>query len=156
MSVEAIKRKVETLQSSVATMVITTMREDNLPTLGYLPFIIENDELYIFTSTLAEHGANLKAGRDASVMFIEDEADAKKISARTRAIFQTDYELVEKGDCQTVIDRFVNEVDESYEVLAMMADFSIYKLSLKDGRYVQGFGAAFSQDENGDWQHLKF
>ena len=148
---DKISKRVDTLMDKVNSFIITTYGDGIKTALGYLPFIIHDGEMYVFTSTLTEHGANLEKGAEVSIMFIEDEQDASKIPARIRATFDVDYVAVKNEE---VIDRLEAEVDENYAMMRQLSDFTLYKFTRKNGRYVQGFGAAFLQDDAGQWGHM--
>ena len=150
MANKKVKDRVDALIERMNTFIITTYGDGIKTALGYLPFVVHNDEVYVFPSTLAEHGTNLAKGANATVMFIEDEHTAAKLPARLRGIFEIEYEAVENDE---VLDKMEVEIDGDYAIMRHLSDFTLYKITMKNGRYIQGFGAAYLQDENGDWKH---
>ena len=149
-----IDKKVNQLINSLKSLIITSLKEDGSLSMGYLPFVRKDNKLYVFTSNLAEHGANLEAGRQASIMFIEDEQNTQTITIRKRAMFAIDYHVVAMEQGQEIIDLFQTTHGEVYAMLKQMSDFTLYVIELKNGRFVQGYGAAFLQNDQGIWEHL--
>ncbi len=147
-----ISQKVDNLIDSMQSCIITLSKADGSLCLGYLPFIRQGQDFYVFASSLSEHGASLAAGCQASLMFIEDEQQAKSITIRQRAMFDIDYKPIPTDP--KILDLFQSQRDEIYAMLQKMSDFSLYLLHLKNGRLVQGFGAAFVQNADGIWEHL--
>ena len=149
---DEIQKKVDTLIGSVKSFIITTYGDGINTSLGYLPFVKEGDKYYVYASEMTEHGRNLIDGADAKVMFVEDETDAKLIPARTRATFDATAKVIEERE--DIIERLINEVDESYQIMyEQLEDFAMYEMTLSNGRFVHGFGAAFRQGDNGEWLH---
>ena len=149
-----ISEKVDELIASLNSFIITSLKEDGLPSIGYLPFVRQGCHFYVFTSSLSEHGKNLAKGCQASIMFIEDEQNANTITIRKRAMFDIDYQWIPTEKGQEIIDLFQSRHDEIYALLRQMSDFALYQIHLKNGRFVQGYGSAFTQNATGNWEHL--
>ncbi|MGB6020618.1 MAG: pyridoxamine 5'-phosphate oxidase family protein, partial [Sulfurimonadaceae bacterium] len=76
------------------SVVIGTISEEALPFSSYAPFLHRDHRLYIFISDIATHSQNLKANKNASLLFIEDESKADNIFARKRISLQCTSTLI--------------------------------------------------------------
>ena len=86
-----LKRIFEEFLKGFNSLCISTVDEEDWPSISYAPFVVdENRSYYVFLSDLAKHTSCLRESGKASVMFIEDEVTSKQIFARTRVVFQCD------------------------------------------------------------------
>lgn len=140
----------ELLQKQKTTF-IATIDENNFPQASYAPFVIKEDKIYIYISSIAEHYKNLEQNGKISLMIIEDESDSKILFARKRVSFNGTAKKVE-----SVSDDILAQFDENHtksmmDVLKTM-DFSFFEVSISKGRLVEGFGKAFDlKYVNGEW-----
>lgn len=131
--------------NSFKTVVISSVL-DGQAISSYSPFIKENDEFYICISSVADHYHSIKQNPDKiSLLFIQDEKDAKSLFARVRVSFEAKAEFIS----DSVRDEFISKFESAFaneSALAFikeMKDFYIVKLTPTKGRYVKGFGAAY-------------
>ncbi len=99
---------------------------------------------------MAKHTKNLADGRKASVMFIEDESATKQIYARERLTLEASASQVERDS--EVWNAAIAELKETHgkvvNIISDMGDFILIALNPLKGSYVNGFGSAYSVDEN--------
>lgn len=129
------------------TLMLSTVSESGAPDLSYAPFI--RDQVgcfYILISELASHTVNLLAKPHASVMIIRPEAESSNLFARERAIFNCSARKVDRHEAiysdrlTTLQDKFGDVVT----VLRSLADFHLMALCPQNGRYIVGFGQAYT------------
>jgi len=129
------------------TVMLATVNEDGTPNVSYAPFVI--DELlnvYIFVSEIVERTQNLMSNGKASLLFIEDEQDAKYIFARRRATMQAKAEVLSSEEVNS--PKFKAMFEEKFGdfvnlELAGKSDFRLIKLVPYEGGLTKGFGLAF-------------
>lgn len=138
------------LQALIAaqqTLLLSTASATGIPDISYAPFV--RDEAGSFTiliSELATHTGNLMANPRASAMFIRPESVSNNLFARERAIFDcTVKEIDLSNDCySTQLMALQEQFGEIVEVLHSLSDFHLFALTPVSGRYVAGFGQAFT------------
>jgi hypothetical protein len=115
------------------------------------PFARDGNAFYILISTVAQHGKNLLATQDVSLLFAEDESTCVQPFARKRITIEASVEEVARDTngfdvgITLLKNRFDNELVEN---LAKMGDFHLFALSAQSGSAVMGFGQAYRLDGN--------
>ncbi|MFT4768617.1 MAG: putative heme iron utilization protein [Glaciecola sp.] len=128
------------------TLQLATLGEDGAPHASYAPFAVANDRLYIVLSDIAVHGLNLLNNPKASILIIEDEDSAEEYFARIRVNYQVSATQLATdspaGD--TALSHLEKRFGERPRRLSELADFRLFSLSPIQGRYVKGFGRAYT------------
>lgn len=136
----------ETFAQQFNSVIISTINRNSIPNASYTPFVMdEAKNIYIYVSGLATHTQNLKVNPLVSVLFIDDESQTQEIFARRRLSFDCTATLMER-DTQTwnhIVDQFHERFGEIIPVLRGLADFQIFCLTPRAGRFVIGFGRAY-------------
>lgn len=133
------------------SLFLSTVNDKGQPHASYAPFVIDADRsFYIYVSGLSAHTANLKQSGQASILLIEDEAQATQIFARCRLNYDCQVKALERGkqDWLAIADQFEARFGEIITMLKGLADFQIFQLTPQKGRFVVGFGAAYAVDDN--------
>ncbi|MBV6623380.1 MAG: pyridoxamine 5'-phosphate oxidase family protein [Rivularia sp. (in: Bacteria)] len=128
------------------SLIISTVNKEGIPNGSYTPFVIdESKNIYIYVSGLSTHTQNLNVNQKASVLFIEDEAQAPQIFARRRLDYDCTATLIERetNEWKQVVNDFAERFGEIIEMLRGLGDFRIFKLTPYKGRFVIGFGQAY-------------
>jgi putative heme iron utilization protein len=125
---------------------LATLLEDGSPYASYAPFAIGEDCLYVLLSEIAVHGSNLQRDPRASVLIVEDEDTAGELFARIRVNYAMDVEFLDHGsdDWQAGLEQLVDRHGERPLNLSNLQDFKMFCLRPTSGRYVKGFGRAFT------------
>jgi putative heme iron utilization protein len=146
---QAASQAYQALLNQARSLVLATTNPDGSPLASYTPFIAnEQRQFYIFTSQLAAHTRNLERTGQASVMLIEDEAEAAQIFARQRVTFQCQAELVARDsqDGEKVLGQYEARFGKMVGLLRSLPDFQLFKLQPLSGSLVLGFGQAYELD----------
>lgn len=142
--------KVNELIEKSKSVILGTIDEEGNPNSSYAPYARIGNKLYILVSFMSRHTKNLRDMKKASVMFIEEEADAKQIYARTRLTIDAVTSQIERGT--PVWEMGVQKLREAHgkilDVLTGLEDFIMIELKPVKGSYVNGFGSAYFVDEN--------
>jgi heme iron utilization protein len=144
---EIAQAEYEIFPQELESIIISTVSEEGIPNTSYAPFVIDDAKnIYIYVSGLAIHTQNLDANPHVSVLFIEDEAKSKQIFARRRLSFDCTATLIERESdaWNQIVEQFQGRFGEIIEVLRGLADFRIFQLTPSAGRFVIGFGTAYS------------
>ncbi|GHC13151.1 HugZ family protein [Cerasicoccus arenae] len=145
------------LIANTRSLMLATAGKSPTPESSYVPYIRdEQGAFYIFVSEMARHTINLRGGNPASIMIIEDEADAVQIFARRRATFTCQPEEIARDseECTMRLDAFRARFGGMIDTLAGMSDFHLIKLTPTSGRVVLGFAAAFRVTGD-NWDQLE-
>ncbi len=128
------------------SVVIGSLDSQGCPFSSYAPFVHHDRRFYIFISDIASHAQNLRRSNKASLLFIEDEAEAANIFARKRISLQCRAALIPR-DAETfapVMAKFGEKFGgEMISMLMKMADFNLYELTTIGGEATFGFGEAY-------------
>jgi putative heme iron utilization protein len=125
---------------------IASLGEDGVPFASYAPFARDDDSLYVILSDIAIHGRNLIREARASVLVIEDEDTAGELYARIRVSYQVKAEELEVGSdaWEHGVALLEERLGERPRNLSKLADFRLFRLRPQSGRYVKGFGKAYT------------
>jgi len=139
-----------TLRSTVQSVLLSTVGEDNEPHTGYTPFVFDQaagreHHLIIFVSQLAVHTRDLLKNKNVSAMLIADESSSDQIFARTRATYQCHAEVIDKSDVEyeNLLDSMQTGQGKMISLLRTLPDFVLFRLIPLRGQFTMGFGQAF-------------
>lgn len=145
--------ELQELFASQQTLLLSTASASGVPDLSYAPFVRDQAGcFYIFVSELAGHTANLLNNPKASVMFIRPESESRNLFARERAVFHCTVKELKRDEptYTTQLLALQDEFGEVVGVLRSLSDFHLFALCPESGRYVAGFGRAYTINvENG-------
>jgi putative heme iron utilization protein len=125
---------------------LATLGSDGLPFASYAPFAIDGESLSVILSDIAIHGLNLKARPEASILIIEDEDTATELFARKRLAYNVIAEAPKPGDIEwkKAVEALEHAHGTRPRQLSELEDFQVFRLTPSSGRFVTGFGRAYS------------
>ena len=128
------------------SLLLATCDDEKNPEASYAPYVVREDNYYVFLSELARHTGNLLANPRCSVLFLESEADAKLIFARRRLTVQCEVTEVPRGTPKFTegMQDFRQRFGDFFSNLERMADFHLFRLAPKEASYVTGFAKAYT------------
>lgn len=138
-----------TLIAKHQSLLLSTTSTTNTPEISYAPYVRDQPGVfYIYISELASHTINLLANPQASIMFIQDESEAKNQFARERVIFQCTAVQVDRSSPQfhAKLAALQEKFGDTVALLRSLSDFHLFELSAINGRYIAGFGKAYNID----------
>ena len=148
---EDFTRRYHELIASQQTLLLSTASVAGVPDISYAPFVRDHAGLfYIFVSEMAGHTANLLNNPQASILFIRPESECRNLFARERAVLSCSVKEILRDDeifidlLQALQDKF----GEVVNVLRSLSDFHLFALHPESGRFVIGFGRAFTVNVN--------
>ncbi|MDG9670781.1 pyridoxamine 5'-phosphate oxidase family protein [Hahella sp. CR1] len=143
---ESLRTEIEALIERFKTVQFACVNENNEPLASYAPFVKQDGDFYIYVSALAPHTACLKTTPVASLLFIEEEQASRNLFARLRLILRCAVLEVSRDsqDYEAMLDRFADKFGPTIAMLRQLPDFSLLRLEITSGRFVKGFGAAYT------------
>lgn len=141
------EKALQKLLVSQQTLLLSTASATGIPGISYAPFVRDGSGcFYILISELAAHTENLFANPRASVMFVRPEPESDNLFARERAIFDCSVKEIDRSDdiYPTHLTALQNQFGEIVGVLRALSDFHLFALCPESGRYVAGFGQAYT------------
>lgn len=125
---------------------LATLADDGFPYASYAPFARDDRSFFVLLSDIALHGVNLKQHTKASVLVIEDEGASEELYARVRVGYQVNAEELPVNSSQWLrgIECLAERHGERPRKLAELSDFRLFRLIPTRGRYVKGFGKAYT------------
>jgi len=125
---------------------LASLQADGSPYASYAPFAIGEDCLYVLLSEIAGHANNLQRDPRASVLVVEDEDSAGELFARIRVNYSVSAQLLapESEAWQEALGHLVARLGQRPLNLSKLQDFKMFRLVPKGGRYVKGFGRAYT------------
>lgn len=131
--------------NSFKSVFISSLNKDACCVASYAPFVRIKDEIFIMVSEMAEHFISIKTNpTQVSLMFLQDENEARTIFARKRISFKANATFInERRD--EIFSLFGQKFQEesALGLIERFKDFHIIKFNLGKGRFVKGFGAAY-------------
>jgi heme iron utilization protein len=155
---EGYTKRYHELIASQQTLLLSTASVAGVPDISYAPFVLDQAGLfYIFVSEMAGHTANLQNNPQASILFIQPESECRNLFARERAVLSCSVKEIQRED-EIFIDRLqalLDKFGEVVNVLHSLSDFHLFALRPEIGRFVIGFGRAFTINMNdGTLRHI--
>ena len=153
-----ITKRYQELMASQQTLLLSTASANGVPDISYAPFVRDDAGVfYIYVSEMACHTVNLLNKPQASILFIRPESESPNLFARERAVLSCGVTEIIRDDAiyadriQALQDKF----GEVVSVLRSLSDFHLFALRPENGRYVIGFGRAFSINvSDGSLRHI--
>ncbi len=136
------------LIDSQHTLLLATSSDNGDADISYAPYLHFENVFYVYVSQLAKHTGNMLHSQQASVMFIQPEAEAANLFARQRLVFNCRVAEISQDDAlySQVLDAMHDRFGEVIGLLRSLSDFHLLALTPLQGQYVAGFGQAFSVD----------
>jgi|GEM_PF-265758 len=150
MDLNVLKENYQQLVGGMKSIFLSTIGLDGSPFLSYAPFVEHEGKVYIYLSRIAEHYQNMENNPAVDVMLVADESATKNIFARERARFKGQAANVGNEGFEDVFAKFEEKFGAPTFKMLRTLDFSLFELTLANGRYVIGFGQAFDVDFAGE------
>lgn len=127
------------------TVILGTLSPNMESEASYAPYIRRGGRFYIYVSELAKHTHNLLENNQLTLLFIEDEQNAKNIFARKRATIKAQARHIdrESGEWNDVMDQYGETLGETAQNLRALHDFHLFELNPIKANYVRGFAQAY-------------
>lgn len=155
---EAIKQEIAEFAKEFGSGVLASLSPSGEALATYAPVIHSEGRFYIYISEVAEHYASIRANpSNIELMFLEDESKAKSVILRKRLRYRVSARFVDRGSAEfeSVFARFVEQSGGGgIKSIKAMQDFHLIELTAGSGRYVKGFGQAYSIASNGEISYL--
>jgi len=134
------------INSRKSLQIASLMADGETPYASYAPFALDQTCLYVLISEIAIHAINLATHPKASVMIIEDEDSAKELFARKRVSYQVSATHIapDQAEWEHGINLLTHRHGQRIGNLSQLTDFKLFRLTPEAGRYVKGFGRAFT------------
>ena len=136
------------LHTQCQSLQLATVDASGDPDASYAPYVQVAGNYYIFVSQLAAHTQNLLAQKQASIMLIQAEQDAKNPFARMR--YTSVCEVTDIARTEPLFNEIIESMQERFgsiiELLTSLGDFHLLQLQPTSGRLVMGFGKAVKLD----------
>lgn len=141
--------------SEFGSVILGTTNAEDEPNVTYAPYLRYKNKNYIYISEIGVHYDNLKNNGKLELLFLEDEAKAKAVTARQRVRFKARPVFLERnGEFGEIMDAFVEKAGATMKIMRDMTDFHLAELIFLEGSFVKGFGQAYSISENGVMEQL--
>jgi putative heme iron utilization protein len=118
---------------------------DGVPFAGLLPFVPIADyaAVLVHASRISKHGAALAAGGRAGILLHEQDGPDKDPLQIKRATFDCDVRGYERKGEEWIAGRelYLQRFPDS-RITFNLGDFTLYRLTFREGLYVGGFGRA--------------
>jgi putative heme iron utilization protein len=150
------KETADAFRRNLRTVILGTCSAEGEPDASVSPAWLDADgSILVYVSSLALHTRNLLQTRRASVLVIEDEANATQVLARRRLTLVCRAEPVPRDTPAhaAAMSGFRVTFGRIMEELEALPDFQLVRLFAERGRLVVGFGQAFAVDPR-DWSPL--
>lgn len=145
------KRAKNFLKSRNTLRLATVGKNSRCPTASHAPFILDENDLYVYVSALSKHTQEMKDNCEVSAVIVEDEINAKfRLFEMKRMTFSCTAVIVDRGTVEwnKVMDLFDKRFGKSFKQVKPLRDFTLFCLRPHDVFYVEGFGKAYRMD----WQ----
>ena len=149
LSQEKVLQIYQSFPGQFGSVVLGTASSEGMPQASYAPCVMDDDKnIYVFVSGLSAHTQNLTATGQASALFVEDESKTQQLFARKRLSYDCKAILLDRDDeaWGAIAQKFLSRFGNIVEVMMGLPDFRIFQLKPQSGRFVLGFGKAYTVD----------
>ncbi len=144
-----IQAEARAFRDDFSTLMLATCSPDGRPEASLAPFILDAQERpCVYLSELAAHTSNLLANPRASLLFAEDENQARNPFARRRLVLQCRAKELQAGSAVKVLDEMERVFGETVALLRALPDFHLFAFEVEQGSFVKGFGQAWALQGN--------
>lgn len=146
MQVDELTAEVLAFRAGFSTVVMATADAAGHPEASYAPYVAGDDgRFFVFLSALAVHTHHIEDRGEVSLLFIEDERNAREAFARRRLTVACVAKFVARDAeaWRAVMDRFAERFGAVVGVLRTLTDFRLFMLESRAATYVRGFGQAY-------------
>ena len=146
MQVDELTAEVLAFRAGFSTVVMATADAAGHPEASYAPYVAGDDgRFFVFLSALAVHTHHIEDRGEVSLLFIEDERNAREAFARRRLTVACVAKFVARDAeaWRPVMDRFAERFGAVVGVLRTLTDFRLFMLESRAATYVRGFGQAY-------------
>ena len=139
------------LRERFQTVLMATVNAEAEPEASYTPYLFRDGKFYIFVSGLSAHTANLRDNGRVSLLFIEEEGQARNLFARKRLTYQCSARPIARDveRWPALLDQYQERFGPTVEMLRQLPDFILFDLEPRRGNYVKGFGQAYLLEGEG-------
>ena len=133
------------LRDGATSAHLATLAADSAPEASYAPLVWFEGDCYLFLSLLASHTGNLMRDPKISLMLIEAEIAAGNAFARRRINYHGKVEVIDRDNAlfDPVLGEFRRCFGKVMEIIEPLPDFLLFRVELRAGRFIRGFGQAY-------------
>jgi len=142
---DSVRRDYLALRDQVNSAQLATLTRDATPEASYAPCAWFEGDCFVFLSELASQTRNLTLNPSIILLLIEAEAAAGNAFARKRISLFGKAQIVTRGDdtYKTVIRDFFHRFGEVMKLIEPLPDFHLFRIIVRRGRFIRGFGQAY-------------
>lgn len=141
-----LKGEIMSFVESRKSLMLSSLDENQDPYASYAPFAVGDECLYVLLSEIAVHGINLQINPKAAALLVQDESESEEMFARVRIHYRLEAEHIpfDKPKWSGGIEVLKAKHGERISSLSQLSDFKLFELRPRGGRYVKGFGKAYT------------
>lgn len=138
-------------------LTLATIDANGEADISYAPFLYRDGAFYLYLSTLASHTSNMLQRPHVSVMLLQPEAEASNPFIRQRLSWQCQATEISSSeiDYPLRLDQMAERLGGTIAVLRQLPDFRLFRLQPRQGRFIAGFGQAFSVDADAKLDNIQ-
>lgn len=143
---EQVKQDYKAFIQNKKNCVLSFVDGEGRPFSSTAPFVRLNGKFYIYISRIAEHYQLMEKSEVVDLICVADEAVTANPFATERARWQCQPKNLGNEGHEEVFSAFDQLFNAKMMAMLRSLDFSLFELTPVDGRYVVGFGKAFTID----------
>jgi len=144
-SAQKLQQQARAFRDRFASVLLSTASSDGKPLASYAPYVLDDQEaLCAYLSELAPHTRNLMTNPRVSLLFINEEHEARNPFARERLVLECRAEQVPEAESEPLLQKMSDRFGNTLDLLRSLPDFHLFRFQVKTGSYIQGFGKAWS------------
>lgn len=148
---EEAERRFRQLLSERKLLSISLVDPSGEPILGMVPFLFYKHRFHLYVSSRSGHGLELGRSTRAALLLAKDQQETAQPFALERATFRCRCRPADPEELPTILAMMEERFGSIVAVLGGLDDFACYTLFPEEGRYVAGFGNAFSLSFREPW-----
>ena len=144
-SLEDARQEFLSLRNQSNSAQLATLDDSGHPEASYAPLVWHEGVCYLYLSQLASHTRNLQRNPALGLLLVEAEAGVRNPFARRRISLQGQVLAIDRDSdlFRQVLAVFRQRFGEVMATIEPLPDFHLYRVELRSGRFIRGFGQAF-------------
>ncbi|MFT6876708.1 MAG: putative heme iron utilization protein [Granulosicoccus sp.] len=127
------------------SVLLTTQGSSSDVEIGYTPFVLLNEEFYLYLGQCSDQSGNLIESGHADLMFIEDELTSPNVFSRRSLRFRCEANVVPRGYQYTrTMVAFQEQFGAWMDFMRRIPSYQLFRITPGTGKYINSLAQTFT------------
>lgn len=133
-------------RSEARAVFFSTQNEDDTPEASHAPSLYIDHSFWLLLSTMSAHTRNIRRTGQLSIMVVDmvDKTGNPFARRRQSMLCESKALALDSAVGDKILEKFTERFGETVSLMRQLSDFDLYRLKMIRGRYIEGFGQAYT------------